>query len=195
MRIVGGVWRGRPLVAPEGRGTRPTTDRVRESMASMVLAAFGLDLSEVDVLDAFAGSGALGLELLSRGGRSCTFVERDRRALGALRRNVSSLGATPEQARLQTGDVFSLAARAALAGGPFSLVLLDPPYATEASRVSRLLDDLLEGGQLAEGALLLYERAAQAGGLEGQGLQIVSEKAHGTTAMTLYRLAPPPMGD
>ena len=82
MRIVGGKWRGHPLEAPEGRDvTRPTTDRTRESIASMVLSAFGLDLSDVSLLDAFAGSGAIGLELLSRGAASATFVDRDRGAV------------------------------------------------------------------------------------------------------------------
>ena len=82
MRIVGGIWRGRALAAPEGRDvTRPTTDRTREQMASMVLSAFDLDLSDVRILDAFAGSGAIGLELLSRGAAHCTFVDADRKAV------------------------------------------------------------------------------------------------------------------
>ena len=93
MRIVGGEWRGRPLEAPEGRGTRPTTDRMRETIASMVLSAFDLDLDGVSVLDAFAGSGAMGLEFLSRGARRCTFVDSDRKAAGVVRRNVAALGA------------------------------------------------------------------------------------------------------
>ena len=81
MRVIGGRWRGRHLDAPEGRGvTRPTTDRVREAMASMVLAACGLSLTSVHVLDAFAGSGGLGIELLSRGAASATFVEMNRKS-------------------------------------------------------------------------------------------------------------------
>ena len=97
MRIVGGMWRGRALEAPEGRNvTRPTTDRTRESMASMVLSAFDLDLSEVRMLDAFAGSGAIGYELLSRGARSCTFCDADRKAVARIKRNGQALGAARE---------------------------------------------------------------------------------------------------
>ena len=91
MRIVGGKWRGRQIEAPEGRGvTRPTTDRMRESMASMILSARGLDLSGESVLDAFAGSGAMGLELLSRGAAHATFVDRDRGAVARLRRSAQA---------------------------------------------------------------------------------------------------------
>ena len=90
MRIVGGKWRGKPFDAPSGRDvTRPTTDRVREAMASMVLSAYDLDLSGVSVLDAFAGSGAIGLELVSRGAGSATLVDSDRRNAQLLRATVS----------------------------------------------------------------------------------------------------------
>lgn len=187
MRIVGGAWRGRQLKAPEGRGTRPTTDRVRESMASMVLSAFDLDMAEVEVLDAFAGSGAIGLELLSRGARGCTFVERDRRAAAVVRANVKELGAGPAQARVQMGDVCALAERGAVQGGPFGLVVLDPPYAMEAAAVARLLVHLRENGQLAGDAVILYEHATGAGELALQGAEVLKAKARGTTALTLLR--------
>jgi len=187
MRIVGGMWRGRTLAAPEGKGTRPTTDRVRESMASMVLSAFDLDLSSVRMLDAFAGSGAIGLELLSRGALSCTFVERDRKAAGVVRSNIKTLGATTSQARVQVGDVLGLAARGALQGGPFDLVLLDPPYALEAEVVARLVCDLREAGLLAPCAVILYEHAADAPDLALPGAEVVKAKKRGTTAVTLLR--------
>lgn len=190
MRIVGGRWRGKPLSAPEGRGTRPTTDRTRESMASMVLSAFDLDLSDVAVLDAFAGSGALGLEMLSRGARSCTFVERDRRAAEVVRRNVRSVGAGPAEARLKVGDAFRLAESGGLPGGPFDLVLLDPPYATEAALVAKLVDDLARTGHLTHDALVLYERAADAPGLELAHSEQLRSKKHGATATDLLRLSP-----
>lgn len=187
MRIVGGMWRGRALDAPEGRGTRPTTDRVRESMASMVLSAFDLDLSDVDVLDAFAGSGAIGLELLSRGARSCTFVERDRRAAGVVRGNIKALGASPTQARLQVGDIVTLTQKGSVMGGPFALVVLDPPYAMDAGEVTELLVQLREHGQLASQAVILYEHAAHAGELSLEGSEVIKAKARGTTAVTLLR--------
>ena len=188
MRIVGGIWRGRPLNAPEGRGTRPTTDRTRESIASMILSAFDLDLSEVDVLDAFAGSGAIGFELLSRGARSCTFVERDRRASAIVRDNAKSLGASPTQARVQVGDVCSLANRGAVQGGPFSLVALDPPYAMSARDVSKLVSDLRDNGQLTADAHILYEHASGADELEVAETHVVKSKSRGTTAVTLLQM-------
>ena len=167
MRIVGGIWRGRRIEAPEGRDvTRPTTDRMRESIASMVLSAFGLDLTGVRVLDAFGGSGALGLEFLSRGAESCTFVDLDKRAAARIRRNATSLGAGPGRFRVLSGDVFRMAARGSLAGGPFSLVVLDPPYAVDAGAVSSLVEDLREGGLLSDGALVLYEHASDGPGLD-----------------------------
>ncbi len=187
MRIVGGRWRGRRLAAPEGRGTRPTTDRIRESLASMVLAAFDLDLSGVRVLDAFAGSGAMGLELLSRGAKSCTFVERDRRSAAIVRDNIERLDAA-SCARLQVADVHALAARGGLVGGPFSLVVLDPPYATDVAQVAALVSDLRAASELTPDATILYEHAADAPGLDLAGGQTVTSKSHGATAVALLRL-------
>ncbi len=188
MRIVGGIWRGRALAAPEGRGTRPTTDRTRESMASMVLSAFDLDLSDVRVLDAFAGSGAIGFELLSRGACSCTFVERDRKAAGIVRANARELGASSAMAHIQVGDVFGLAARGQVPGGPFALVVLDPPYALDARQVSELVGNLAAAGLLSPQALVLYEHASTASDLSIPGATVMKSKSRGTTAVTLLRL-------
>ena len=188
MRIVGGQWRGRALAAPEGRGTRPTTDRTRESMASMVLSAFDLDLSDVRVLDAFAGSGAIGFELLSRGALACTFVERDRKAAGVVRSNAKTLGLRAPTASVQVGDVFALAQRGQIAGGPFALVVLDPPYALDAREVAALIGNLSATGSLETQALVLYEQASTADALELDGAELIKRKAQGTTAVTLLRL-------
>ena len=189
MRIVGGAWRGRALEAPEGRGTRPTTDRMRETIASMVLSAFDLDLEGVSVLDAFAGSGAMGLEFLSRGAKRCTFVDSDRRAVGVVRRNVSSLGAQT-RCDVLSANAFQLAGRGAtLPGAPYDLVVLDPPYATPAQDVSGLVDALSAAGALVPGAVVLYERASSAPALEPACATLVRERAHGTTTVDLYRTA------
>lgn len=197
MRIVGGMWRGRALKAPEGRGTRPTTDRMRERMASMVLSAFDLDLSHVVALDAFAGSGALGLELLSRGALGCTLVERDRRAASVVRDNVASLDAQTHGAVVQVGDVLSLARQGAVKGGPFSLVVLDPPYAMPAHVVSELVADLRATGLLLPGASVLYEHAGGSDELELEGASVIKHKAKGTTTLTLLRFEADeaPLGD
>lgn len=185
MRIVGGKWRGRAIEAPEGRGTtRPTTDRTREAIASMILSTAGLDLSGLSVLDAFAGSGAMGLELLSRGAAHATFVDRDRRAVARIRRSATSLGAVAGEAAFLGGDVFSLAERG-LAGAPFDIVFLDPPYAVEAARVTELVDGLAASGQLAAGAIVVYEHASKAGGLACACLGPARSKSHGIATVDL----------
>ena len=185
MRIVGGRWRGRAIEAPAGRGTtRPTTDRARESIASMILSAAGLDLTGLSVLDAFAGSGAMGFELVSRGAAHATFVEKDRRVAGIVRRTAAALGAAPGEVRVLAGDVFALAARG-LAGAPFDVVFLDPPYAVGADRVSALVGELLSGGQLAPGAIVVYEHASSEPGLSCPGLEPRKSKTHGITTVDL----------
>ena len=187
MRIVGGDWRGRTLLAPEGRDTtRPTTDRTREGIASMLLSACGLDLSGVRVLDAFAGSGALGLELLSRGAEHATFVERNRKVANVVRRNIKALGADG-RATLVAGDAFRLAERG-ISGGPFGIVVLDPPYATPAEDVAALVENLTAAGCLTPDTLVLYERAAQAPGLPLIIASTIRERSHGETSVDLLRL-------
>ena len=121
MRVVAGSLRGRTIVAPLGESTRPTTDRARQATFN-ALESLGA-VEDSTVLDLFAGSGALGIEALSRGASSCTFVERDRTALEAIRHNVSRLGVA-DRAKVVAGDVLtSLPAQHG-----FDLVLADPPY-------------------------------------------------------------------
>jgi 16S rRNA (guanine966-N2)-methyltransferase len=194
MRIVGGIWRGRSLEAPAGRGTtRPTTDRNREAVASMLLAACGLDLSGVRVLDAFAGSGAMGLELLSRGAAHATFVEADAKVASLVRRNVAACGAQ-RSSDVVRGDVLRLAEAGRLPGGPFGIVFLDPPYAMDAGEVSGLVRSLAASGLLAQPALVCYERSSDAAGLDLEGdadacrARIVRTKRHGATSVDLLLL-------
>jgi 16S rRNA (guanine966-N2)-methyltransferase len=159
LRVVGGAWRGRPLVAPAGRGTRPTSDKVREAIFDVLQAlpelraagaatgapAEGGPFSGCVVLDLYAGSGALGIEALSRGAARCTFVERDRAALVALRRNLAAVDATPA-ARIAATDVARALQADARAGCMYTLVLADPPYARSADAqdtLSRLLGSVL----------------------------------------------------
>lgn len=182
---MGGLWRGRAIAAPEGTGTRPTTERTRESLASMVLSACGLDLSGMHVLDAFAGSGAVGLELLSRGAAWCTFVERDQRSASIVRSNVRTLDVL-DSARVVCADVTRLAS-GPIEGGPFALVVLDPPYAMDVDTVSHLVDDLGRTGMLTQCALVVYERERKRPGLSLSGFSVLREKTHGITAVTLYR--------
>ncbi len=121
MRIIAGAWGGRRIQAPRGRDTRPTTDRIREAWMS----ALGPRIPGARVLDLFAGSGALGLECLSRGAREAVLVERARGALKALRRNVEELEAG-DRARIVAGDAWSYVQ--GLEVGAFDLALADPPY-------------------------------------------------------------------
>ena len=140
MRIVAGEWRGRRLVAPPGRTTRPTSDRVREALFSILGPLDG-----ERVLDLYAGSGALGLEALSRGAGEATLVERDRAALKALRANVEALGA---HAHVIAGDVASFLDSAATAGGHYDLVFLDPPYRSGVGRELSLEPVLAPGARV-----------------------------------------------
>lgn len=187
MRIVGGKWKGLAVEAPEGRGTtRPTTDRNRERIASMILSAAGLDLTGTRVLDAFAGSGAMGFELVSRGAASATFVDLDRRAVARIRRTAErSLRADASEWRALAGDACSLAEQGKIPGGPFGVVFLDPPYAVEASRVAALVRALAARGALERGAIVVYERSAKSPGIEGAGLELAKSKSQGITAVDL----------
>lgn len=155
-RIVAGVAGGRRLLVPP-KGTRPTSERVREAMFSALAAA--VDLDGALVLDLYAGSGALGLEALSRGAAGVTFVEHDRKALEVLRRNVDAVG-LPGAVVLPGAVETVLAERA---GEPFDVVLADPPYAVPGERVAVVLDRLATNGWLAGHGVLVLERSARDG--------------------------------
>lgn len=195
MRIVGGIWRGRAIKAPEGRDTRPTTDRIRESVASIVLSDLG-DLGDVAVLDAFGGSGALAFEMLSRGARSATVCDADPRAVRCIRENAEHLGVSAPSLRVLKGDVLALARRGRMGGAPFGLVLLDPPYAMDAQAVSGLIDDLAASGSLAPGALVVYERDVRSPQLSCPALVPARCRTYGTTAVdTLHYDPEAPAGE
>ncbi|MDG2027258.1 MAG: 16S rRNA (guanine(966)-N(2))-methyltransferase RsmD [Acidimicrobiales bacterium] len=136
MRVVSGTVGGRRLVVPDGENTRPSGDRVRESVFNSLFSLGAIDGSRV--LDAFAGSGALGIEALSRGAEHCTFVETDRAAIAALRENIETLG-LDDEAAVTIGDGAGVVARLA---GQVDLVLLDPPYAFDewASLLEPIVD-------------------------------------------------------
>ena len=120
MRIIAGTWRGRPLEAPPGNGTRPTADRVRETLFSMLASRLG-SFEDLRVADLFAGSGALGFEALSRGAGYVTFIDNNAAAVAAIKRNAATLGASIE---LLPGSALSLPR-----SQPFDLIFADPPYA------------------------------------------------------------------
>jgi 16S rRNA (guanine966-N2)-methyltransferase len=182
MRIVAGTWRGRRINAPKGMETRPTADRVREALFGSLVSRFGGGLAGVRVLDPFAGTGALGLEALSRGAASAVFVESDRRAREVLAGNVRTLEAG-ESARIVAGDAFVLGSRSGLPGGPFGLILLDPPYRIDAARVRSLLSDLARTRELAPGAVIVWEHAAEREADWPEGFEPQGTKRYGTTGI------------
>src|SRR5580765_7936964 len=140
MRIIAGKWRGRPLEAPPGLATRPTSDRVRETLFSMLASRLG-SLEDLRVADLFAGSGALGFEALSRGAALATFVESDRAASEMIRRNADKLGASVQ---LLTGSALALPR-----SEPFDLVFADPPYAPGAG--TSIVQSVMKAEWLAPG--------------------------------------------
>jgi 16S rRNA (guanine966-N2)-methyltransferase len=174
-RIVGGRAGGRRLEVPP-KGTRPTSERVREAMFSALESA--IDLDGAHVLDLYAGSGALGLEALSRGAESATFVESDRRALDVLRRNADAVGLPG--AVVLPGAVESVLGQAATE--PFDVVLADPPYVTTARQLALVLDRLVTNGWLAAHGVLVLERAARDDDPAlPDGLTMLRQKRYGDT--------------
>jgi len=155
VRIVGGDLRGRPLAAPAGRTTRPTADRVRQTVFDVLAHAYGDPVRDARVLDLFAGSGALGLEALSRGAAFSLFVEQDIAARGLIRENAERLGLLG-RTRIFRRDATSLGPIGNVA--PFTLIFADPPYRQELGE--RALSSALSGGWLAAGALVVLEEAA-----------------------------------
>ena len=178
MRIIAGQWRGRPLVAPKGDATRPTADRMREALFSMLASRVG-SFEDLAVADLFAGSGALGLEALSRGAASCLFVEQDRAALDALRANADKLGIRPD---VRATSVLALGP----AAKPMDIILMDPPYGTGAGSVA--LDKLARLGWVGPATWISLE-TAKAETVEVAGFVSETERIHGKAKLTILRLA------
>ena len=149
MRIIAGEWRGRPLAAPEGRGTRPTSDRAREGLFSMLVSRLG-SFEGLRVADLFAGTGALGLEALSRGARHCTFIDNERDSAATIRRNLEIFGAGGRaDVRAQGVE------HAPPPAEPFDLVFLDPPYRTGLAEMA--LARLADPAWVAPGGIVSVE--------------------------------------
>jgi len=180
MRIVAGLWRGRTLIAPPGTATRPTADRVRQALFDMLLHApwAGRETLEgTHVLDLFAGTGALGLEALSRGAAHATFVEQNRAALAALRANIAACGA---QDRC---TVLAIDALAIPPGTPAGLVFLDPPYGQDLVR--RAVARLRAANRLAPDALLVAETGRDEPAPTAH--KILAERSHGAARLSIWR--------
>lgn len=178
MRIISGNWRSRPLVAPKGDTTRPTADRTRETLFSMLNSRLG-SFEELSVLDLFSGSGALGLEALSRGAAHCTFVEQDRAALDALEANIAKLGAKA-QCDIRRGSALMLGP----AAKPFDVILMDPPYGTGAGSVA--LDKLGRLGWFAPSAWISVETSNKED-VDVKGFAVDTVRDIGKARLTLLR--------
>lgn len=179
MRIIAGDWRGRALVAPKGDATRPTADRTREALFSMLASRLG-SFEGLAVADLFAGSGALGLEALSRGAASCLFVEQDKAALDALKANIAKLAA--KGAEIRATSVLALGP----APKPLDLILMDPPYASGAGSVA--LDKLARLGWIGPASWVSIE-TGKSEEVEVAGFAIDASRIHGKARITLLRAA------
>lgn len=179
MRVIAGDWRGRKLVAPAGDATRPTADRTRETLFSMLTSRLG-SFEGLAVGDLFAGSGALGLEALSRGAATALFVEQDAKALDAIRANVHTLDAGT-RATVRAGSVMALG----VARAPLDLVLIDPPYRTGAGVVA--IDKLSRLGWIGPATWISLETAFNED-VEIKGCVIDADRKVGKARITLLRL-------
>jgi len=182
MRIVGGRLRGRALAAPKSQAIRPTADRLRESLFNILVHAHGDPLPRARVLDLFAGTGALGLEALSRGAASALFVDDGAAARALIRANVEALG-LGGVARIFRRDATRLGPAHPVA--PFSLVFLDPPYGQGLAE--KALAAARDGGWLAPDALLVVEEAKEAAFKAPDGFGEVERRAYDDTELIFLR--------
>lgn len=177
MRIIAGEWRGRPLAAPQGMATRPTGDRVRETLFSMLASRLG-SFEELRVADLYAGSGALGLEALSRGAAFVCFVEQDARAVAAIRSNVEALGAS------QRTQILARSASALPSAEPFDLILADPPYSKGSG--SEAIRNTLAAGWMKPGSWMAVE-TERGERVDPADCTIEAERHVGRARLTLLR--------
>ncbi len=185
MRIVAGQYRGKPILAPPGQATRPTSDRARESIFNILEhAPWSPGLRGARVADLFAGSGALGLEALSRGAAFALFVETDEAARGAIRGNIEALGLFGAS-RIHRRDATALGPPPASAGAPFDLAFLDPPYAKGLGE--RALAELRAHGWLAAGAPVVFERGAAEPDLAADGYAVLDQREYGAARVLFLR--------
>jgi 16S rRNA (guanine966-N2)-methyltransferase len=175
MRIIAGQWRGRTLEAPAGVATRPTADRVRETLFSMLASRLG-SFEDLRVADLFAGSGALGLEALSRGATHATFVEKDSSAAAVVRRNAGKLGGSVQ--------IFIGSALALPRSEPFDLIFADPPY--EPGAGAAVVKSVIEAGWLAPGGWMSIETSRD-DDVDPGDLAVEATRDVGRARLTLLR--------
>lgn len=188
MRITGGSLRGRALVAPSDDSVRPTSDKVRQAIFNILSHhdfGDGLALDGARVADLFAGTGAMGLETVSRGARFCLFVDESPESRALIRRNVEALGLTGAT-KIWRRDATDLGPMPPGASGPFDLVFLDPPY--RKNLVAPALAALVEGGWLAANALVVAETAADEPVPAREDFRLADRRQYGDTSVTFLTL-------
>ncbi len=179
MRIIAGEWRGRPLIAPEGRATRPTADRAREGLFSMLQSRLG-SFEGLRAADLFAGSGALGLEALSRGAAYCLFIDNDRNAVEAIRRNVAALS-SGDRADIRSQGI----EHASVPSGPLDILFLDPPYGAGLAEMA--LGRVCNPGWVAPGGIISIETDGGTRLAPPAGFSIEAERRFGKAFLTLFK--------
>lgn len=182
MRIVAGRFRGAHLAAPNTHDIRPTSDRVRESIFNILAHGLGVPLEGARVLDLFAGTGAMGLEALSRGAAYVLFVEEAAEARGLIRRNVEALGATGAT-RIYRRDATQPGGAGTLK--PFDVLFADPPYGKGLAEMA--LAAAAAGGWLVPGAVAVVEERKDAGFTPPEGFTLEDERVYGDTAVHFLR--------
>lgn len=186
MRIIGGTLSGRTIIAPKGRDTRPTADRARQAIFNILASRDDAEIAGARVIDLFAGTGAMGLEALSRGAAFCLFVETDAAARGAIRDNIEALGLFGTT-RLHRRSAVDLGVKPAGVGGPFTLAFLDPPYGADLAAPA--LGALAAGAWLAPGALAVVEQGAREAPAVAGGFVEVDRRKYGAAQVGVYRVA------
>jgi 16S rRNA (guanine966-N2)-methyltransferase len=182
MRIVGGRLRGRLLAAPASQAIRPTADRLRESLFNVLVHAYGDPITDARVLDLFAGTGALGLEALSRGAAFALFIDEGAEARALLRENVATLG-LGGTTRIFRRDATKLGAAHPIE--PFSVAFLDPPYGRGLAE--QALASARAGGWLAPGALVVVEEAAKPDFTTPEGFDEIERRNYDNSALIVLR--------
>jgi 16S rRNA (guanine966-N2)-methyltransferase len=185
MRIVGGRLKGRSLQGPRSEGVRPTSDRLRETLFNILAHSYGDPVPGARVIDLFAGTGAFGLEAISRGAEFSLFVDDGAQARALLRENVEALG-LGGVTRIFRRDARRLGAAAP--GAPYNLAFLDPPY--DRGLAEPALTSLTRGGWLAPDALVIVEESAAATFEPAPGFEVLERRDYGDTEVIFLRLAP-----
>ena len=187
MRIIAGAYRGTKIEAPKGRNSRPTADRAREALFNVMEHGDFPRLAGTRVIDLFAGSGALGLEALSRGADYALFVETDAKARGAIRANIEALGLYGAT-RIHRRSAEKLGAMPASAGGPFDVAFLDPPYGRDMP--APCLEGLDRGGWLKPDAIAVLEQGVGEAPTQAVGFTQLETRDYGAARVTFFRYSP-----